>query len=237
MFTGLIETIGTVTEYVKQDSSSSGGNGVSISITDCSPILEDVHLGDSISTNGVCLTVTDFDAAKTYFKVGVAPETLRKTNLGSLSKGSRVNLERAVTSDVRLGGHVVQGHVDTIATIVGKKPDGNAITFTFELRDKEFINYIVHKGFIAIDGTSLTVTSVTDSKAQFSIMLISYSQEKVILAKKEVGDTVNIEVDLTGKLIEKQVELNLKSQIDKQDSALNALITSIVEKKVKQLIK
>ncbi|KAI5967146.1 RIB5 [Candida margitis] len=237
MFTGLIETIGTVAEYVEQDGSSSGGNGVSITITDCSTILEDVHLGDSISTNGVCLTVTDFDAAKTHFKVGVAPETLRKTNLGALSKGSKVNLERAVTSDVRLGGHVVQGHVDTIATIVGKKPDGNAITFTFELRDKEFINYIVHKGFIAIDGTSLTVTSVDDSKAQFSIMLISYSQEKVILAKKEISDTVNIEVDLTGKLIEKQVELNLKSQIDKGDSALNALITSIVEKKVKELIK
>ncbi|CCG24262.1 Rib5 riboflavin synthase [Candida orthopsilosis Co 90-125] len=237
MFTGLVETIGTVAEYVGQDNSSSGGNGVSITITDCSPILEDVHLGDSISTNGVCLTVTDFDAAKTLFKVGVAPETLRKTNLGSLSKDSKVNLERAVTSDVRLGGHVVQGHVDTIATIVGKKPDGNAITFTFELRDKEFINYIVHKGFIAIDGTSLTVTSVDDSKAQFSIMLISYSQEKVILAKKEIGDTVNIEVDLTGKLIEKQVELNLKAQIDKNDSALNALITSIVEKKVKELIK
>lgn len=237
MFTGLIETIGTVAEYVQQDSSSTGGNGVSITITDCSSILGDVHLGDSISTNGVCLTVTEFDDANTHFKVGVAPETLRKTNLGSLSKGSKVNLERAVTSDVRLGGHVVQGHVDTIATIVNKKPDGNAITFTFELRDKEFINYIVHKGFIAIDGTSLTVTSVDDSKAQFSIMLISYSQEKVILAKKEVGDTVNIEVDLTGKLIEKQVELNLKSQIDKQDSALNALITSIVEKKVKELIK
>ncbi|KAG5417848.1 RIB5 [Candida metapsilosis] len=237
MFTGLIETIGTVAEYVQQDSSSTGGNGVSITITDCSSILGDVHLGDSISTNGVCLTVTEFDDAKTHFKVGVAPETLRKTNLGSLSKGSKVNLERAVTSDVRLGGHVVQGHVDTIATIVDKKPDGNAITFTFELRDKEFINYIVHKGFIAIDGTSLTVTAVDDSKAQFSIMLISYSQEKVILAKKEVSDTVNIEVDLTGKLIEKQVELNLKSQIDKQDSALNALITSIVEKKVKELIK
>lgn len=237
MFTGLIETIGTVSEYIKHDTSSSGGSGVSITITDCSEILEDVHLGDSISTNGVCLTVTDFDAAKTFFKVGVAPETLRKSNLGSLEQGSKVNLERAVTSDVRLGGHVVQGHVDTIANIVDRKPDGNAITFTFELRDKEFINYIVHKGFIAIDGTSLTVTNVDDTKAQFSIMLISYSQEKVILSKKDVGDTVNIEVDLTGKLIEKQVELNLKSQIEKGDSALNNLIAALVEKKVKELIK
>ncbi|KAI3403593.2 RIB5 [Candida oxycetoniae] len=239
MFTGLVETIGTVSEYVENDTSSQegSGGGVSIVITDCSSILDDVHLGDSICTNGVCLTVTDFDAAKTYFKVGVAPETLRKTNLGSLSQGSKVNLERAVTSEVRLGGHVVQGHVDTIATITRKEPDGNAITYTFELRDCEFINYIVHKGFIAIDGTSLTVTHVDDTRAQFSIMLISYSQEKVILARKNVGDTVNIEVDLTGKLIEKQVELHLKAQIEKKDSALNNLIASLVEKKVKELVK
>ena len=139
------------------------------------------------------------------FKVGVAPETLRRTNLGDLKHGAPVNLERAVTSEVRLGGHIVQGHVDTIAKIVDKKPDGNAIAYTFELRDKEFINYIVHKGFIAIDGASLTVTNVDPSKVQFSIMLISYSQEKVILAKKEVGDTVNIEVDLTGKFIENKL--------------------------------
>ncbi|KAI5958701.1 RIB5 [Candida pseudojiufengensis] len=231
MFTGLIETIGVVEEY--NDSS----NGVTITITDCSPILEDVHLGDSISTNGVCLTVIDFDELKTKFKVGVAPETLRLTNLGNLNKNSKVNLERAVTSDVRLGGHVVQGHVDTIATIVNKTKDGEAISYTFELRDKNFINYIVHKGFIAIDGTSLTVTNVDDSKGQFSIMLISYSQSKVILSQKNIGDTVNIEVDLTGKLIEKQIEINLKQLMNSEDSILNQLITSIVERKVKELIK
>ena len=136
-----------------------------------------------------------------------------------------------------MGGHIVQGHVDTIAKIVDKKPDGNAIAYTFELRDKEFINYIVHKGFIAIDGASLTVTNVDPSKVQFSIMLISYSQEKVILAKKEVGDTVNIEVDLMGKFIEKQVEINLTGQIENSDSPLNKLISSLVEKKVKEYIK
>ncbi|KAI5956180.1 RIB5 [Candida jiufengensis] len=231
MFTGLIETIGTIENY---DDSK---DGVVITITDCSPILEDVHLGDSISTNGVCLTVIEFDEQRTKFKVGVAPETLRKTNLGNLTTTSNVNLERAVTSDVRLGGHVVQGHVDTIATIVDKKPDGEAISYTFELRDKEFINYIVHKGFIAIDGTSLTITSVDDSKAQFSIMLISYSQSKVILAQKKIGDTVNIEVDLTGKLIEKQIESNLRQQMNNEESQLNKLISSIVERKVKELMK
>ncbi|EMG47925.1 RIB5 Riboflavin synthase [Candida maltosa Xu316] len=237
MFTGLVETIGTVLDYTHHDDSATGGNGVSITIGNCSEILTDAKLGDSISTNGVCLTVTEFNLGRTLFKVGVAPETLRITNLGTLKHGAPVNLERAVTSEVRLGGHIVQGHVDTIATIVSKVPDGNAITYTFELRDKEFINYIVHKGFIAIDGTSLTVTNVEPTKGQFSIMLISYSQEKVILSKKEVGDTVNIEVDLTGKLIEKQIEVNLTSQIENDDSPLNKLITSLVEKKVKEFLK
>ncbi|EGW31154.1 riboflavin synthase [Spathaspora passalidarum NRRL Y-27907] len=236
MFTGLIETIGTVLEYTTLDTSSSGGNGVSLTIGNCSEILTDVHLGDSISTNGVCLTVTEFDEGKTFFKVGIAPETLRRTNLGDLKTGDGVNLERAVTSDVRLGGHVVQGHVDTIATIVGRVPDGNAITFTFKLRDVEFISYIVHKGFIAIDGTSLTITNVDYDKAEFSIMLISYSQEKVILSRKSIGDSVNIEVDLTGKLIEKQIEVNLNNQIKNNDSVLNKLIEKLVEKKVNELL-
>lgn len=232
MFTGLVETIGTVLEYVEVDTSSSGGNGVSITIGDCSEILVDVHLGDSISTNGVCLTVTEFDENKTQFKVGVAPETLRRTDLGDLKQGSKVNLERAVTSEVRLGGHVVQGHVDTIATITKRVPDGNAITFTFKLRDEENINYIVEKGFIAVDGTSLTVTDVNYDTFEFSIMMISYTQSKVVLPLKPVGGTVNIEVDLTGKLLEKQIEINLNSQIKNELSALNKLITSIIEKKL-----
>ncbi|CAK9441503.1 uncharacterized protein LODBEIA_P53710 [Lodderomyces beijingensis] len=233
MFTGLIEKIGTVAECSRHGETGE----VTMKITDCTEILADVHLGDSICTNGVCLTVTDFDAAKTFFRVGVAPETLRKSNLGSLAVGSKANLERAVTSEVRLGGHVVQGHVDTIATIVERNPDGNALAYTFELRDKEFIRYVVHKGFVAVDGTSLTVTNVDDAQGRFSVMLISYSQSKVVMTDKHVGDTVNVEVDLTGKLIEKQVELNLRGQIEKGDSALNQLISALVEKKVRETLK
>lgn len=232
MFTGLVEKIGKVLEYNELDTSSSGGNGVSMVIGDCSEILTDVHLGDSISTNGVCLTVTEFDEQKTYFKVGVAPETLRRSNLGDLKVGSPVNLERAVTSEVRLGGHVVQGHVDTVAFITKRQTDGNAINFTFKLRERENINYIVEKGFIAVDGTSLTVTSVDYDTAEFSIMLVSYSQEKVILAIKELGQTVNIEVDFTGKLIEKQIELTLEGQLKKENSPLVRLIEGIVEKRL-----
>lgn len=237
MFTGLVETIGTVLEYTEIDSSVSGGNGVSIVIGNCSSILGDVHLGDSISTDGVCLTVTEFDEERTKFKVGVAPETLRRTNLGDLKTGSKVNLERAVTSDVRLGGHIVQGHVDTVASIVGRVADGNAITFTFKLRDAEYMNYIVEKGFISVDGTSLTVTAVDYTKNEFSIMMVSYTQTKVVLPLKELGSFVNIEVDLTGKLIEKQIQINLEGQIGNSQSPLHKLIENLIEKKVKELSK
>lgn len=236
MFTGLVETIGTILEYKSLDTSSSGGNGVSITIGECQSILVDVHLGDSISTNGVCLTVTEFDEAKTQFKVGVAPETLRRTNLGDLKTGTKVNLERAVTSDVRLGGHVVQGHVDTVAAITRKVPDGNAITFTFQLRDKQYMSYIVEKGFISVDGTSLTITAVDYATSEFSIMMVSYTQGKVILPLKELGEWVNVEVDLTGKLIEKQIEISLASQMN-ENSALAKLIERIVEKKITERIK
>lgn len=235
MFTGLVETIGTVLEYNLLDSSESGGQGVSAVIGDCLEILADVHLGDSISTNGVCLTVTEFDDAKTQFKVGIAPETLRRSNLGDLKTGSKVNLERAVTSEVRLGGHVVQGHVDTIATITQREPDGNAITFRFQLRDKSNINYIVEKGFIAVDGTSLTVTAVDYSTGEFSIMLVSYSQGKVILPSKVVDDTVNIEVDFTGKLVEKQIELTLEGQLKNEHSPLLLIVNQLIEKKIREL--
>lgn len=235
MFTGLIETIATVLEYKELDNSKTGGNGVSITFGDCASILGDVQLGDSIATNGVCLTVTEFDEARSQYKVGIAPETLRRSDLGVLRAGSKVNLERAVTSDVRMGGHVVQGHVDTVAYIVNRVADGNAITFTFELRDKEYMSYIVEKGFIAVDGTSLTVTAVEYAAGTFSIMMVSYTQTKVVLPLKALKDTVNIEVDLTGKLIEKQIEVNLASQINNEDSALANLISRLIDKKLKQL--
>lgn len=232
MFTGLIEKVGTVVEYKEEDTSSSGGNGVSITIGDCASILTDVHLGDSICTNGVCLTVTEYSKEQAEFKVGIAPETLRRSNLGDLKKGSKVNLERAVNSEVRMGGHVVQGHVDTVASITKKTADGNSIAFTFQLRDKEYMSYIVEKGFIAIDGTSLTVTDVNYDTSEFSIMMVSYTQGKVIMPLKSEGSTVNIEVDVTGKLIEKQIEINLSSQIDNENSALSKLISSLIDKKL-----
>lgn len=176
---------------------------MTITLPDGSTLLQDCHDGDSIAINGCCLTVTSFSA--TAFTIGVAPETLRITNLGDLAVSSSVNLERAVRADTRMGGHFVQGHVDTTAEIVSLTPDGNALTLRFSPREKSLLRYIVYKGFIAIDGTSLTVTKVNDAEGWWEVMLISYTQDKVVVSKKKAGETVNVEVDMMAKYAEKSV--------------------------------
>ncbi|KJZ72623.1 hypothetical protein HIM_07982 [Hirsutella minnesotensis 3608] len=201
MFTGIVEEVGVVSHLDTKD--STGGTTATIAIPAGSALLKDCHDGDSIAINGCCLTVTSFTASS--FQVGIAPETLRITNLGALTEASRVNLERAVRADTRMGGHFVQGHVDTTADILSVTPDGNALVFRFRPRDSEMLRYIVFKGFIAIDGTSLTVTKVDDIEGWWEIMLISYSQERVVLADKKQGDSVNIEVDMMAKYAEKSL--------------------------------
>lgn len=235
MFTGIVECMGTVAEYTTHDTSLSGGNGVSLTIKDASSILGDCHLGDSIAVNGTCLTVTEFDTDT--FKVGISQETLKRTNLGALREGSKVNLERAISGDVRFGGHMVQGHVDTIAQIVDQSRESNSTIYTFKLRDEKFINYIVHKGFICIDGTSLTVINVDYELKTFQIMMVAYTQSKVIMPLKSKGDWVNIEVDVTGKLIAKQVELIINNQLsnDQVQTPLKAYIDRVIESKMKNL--
>ncbi|VZI01387.1 unnamed protein product [Fusarium fujikuroi] len=181
MFTGIVEEVGVVSNLNTND--STGGTSLTISIPSGSKLLSDCHDGDSISVNGVCLTVTSFTPEA--FTIGVAPETLRITNLGDLKEGSNVNLERAVRADTRMGGHFVQGHVDTTAKILSVEKDGNALTFRFQPARKDMLRYIVYKGFIAIDGTSLTVTKVNDDEAWWEVMLIAYTQERVVVAQKK----------------------------------------------------
>ncbi|CCF59323.1 hypothetical protein KAFR_0G02910 [Kazachstania africana CBS 2517] len=231
MFTGIVEAIGTVKEYKPYDDSESGGQGVSITITDASKILNDCHIGDSIAINGICLTVTEF--SEDVFKVGISPETIKRTNVSSWINNSKVNLERAVSQDVRFGGHYVQGHVDTVATIVSKENEGNSIIFGFKLRDSQYNKYIVEKGFICIDGTSLTITNV-DKDDIFYISMIKHTQQNVIMPLKAIGGEVNIEVDLTGKIIEKQILLTLENQIENENSALNKVISKIVDERIKK---
>ena len=164
--------------------------------------LEQASLGCSIAVNGVCLTVTEFDDKS--FKVGLAPETLRKTNLQSLSTGDPVNLERALPADGRNSGHFVQGHVDDVGVITEMVPDGDSLSITVK-PPARLLPYIVPKGFIAIDGTSLTVVDVDQSAGTFSFMLIEFTQQKVIIPKKKVGDQVNLEVDVISKYVEQSL--------------------------------
>ncbi|KAH6616749.1 hypothetical protein C7974DRAFT_402379 [Boeremia exigua] len=234
MFTGLVETIGTVAALEQLDQTASGGGGTSLTISDCEDILGDCHLGDSISVNGTCLTVTEFD--KTSFKIGCAPETLRRTNLGALKQGSKVNLERAVSAHTRMGGHFVQGHVDTIATIQSVTPDGNALTFRFKPRDPAVLRYIVEKGYVTIDGASLTVTKVEDGPEGFwEVMLIAYTQEKVVTASKKVGEDVNVEVDQVGKYVEKSVAGYFEDGAKGEFAILEKMVSKLVDERLKAL--
>ncbi|KAL4946848.1 hypothetical protein BDV06DRAFT_181653 [Aspergillus oleicola] len=233
MFTGLVETIGTVSSLEPLDTTASGGGGTSLTITDCEDILTDVQLGDSISVNGACLTVTAFPETKTWFKVGVAPETLRRTNLGSLTETSTVNLERAVKGETRMGGHIVQGHVDTIACIISRNPDENSLVLRLQPRDKAILRYIVEKGFITLDGASLTITKVDDEAGWFEIMLIAYTQEKIVTAAKKEGDFVNVEIDVVAKYVEKGVEAYFAGGAS-AGGMLEKMVSRIVDEKLRK---
>ncbi|RMZ31975.1 hypothetical protein D0859_03919 [Hortaea werneckii] len=233
MFTGIVESIGIVSRLVQHDESSSGGGGTSLTISNCADVLVDANLGDSISINGTCLTVTEF--SKDEFKVGVSPETLRRTNLGSLKEGSGVNLERAVSASTRMGGHFVQGHVDTIAVIAETRQDGNAITFRLQPRDKSVLRYIVEKGYVTLDGASLTVTAVDDEQGWWEIMMIAYTQEKVVMGNKKKGDDVNVEVDMVGKYVEKSVAAYFEGGNSSGGAMLEKMVGRLVEEKLKSV--
>lgn len=165
-------------------------------------VLEGVHLGDSIAVNGTCLTVTAFDHELSEFTVGLAPETLRKTSLVELVPGSPVNLERAVQPISRMGGHFVQGHVDGTGEIISMEPEEDSLWIKVRTSE-DLLKYIVPKGFIAVDGTSLTVVDVFDEEKAFNFMLVAYTQNSVVIPLKKVGDLVNLEVDILGKYVQR----------------------------------
>ena len=212
-------------------SDATGGTSLTIALPTTSPLLSDCHLGDSIAINGVCLTVTTFTPSPPQFTVGIAPETLRLTNLGSLTTNSRVNLERAVRADTRMGGHFVQGHVDSTATIIARTPDGNAVTLRFSPTNRDVLRYVVYKGFIALDGASLTVTKVDDVEGWWEVMLIAYTQERIVTAAKEVGETVNVEVDMTAKYVEKSIQGYLAG-LEESGAGGSSLLQKMVERAV-----
>jgi riboflavin synthase len=162
--------------------------------------LDGTSIGDSIAVDGVCLTVTRFEGL--LFEVGLAPETLSRTTLGSFEVGDMVNLERSLTPASRMGGHFVQGHIDGTGTISSREPDADSVRLEIAF-DPALMRYVVNKGFIAIDGISLTVIDALEDR--FTLMLIAHTLQHVTLGNKEVGDKVNIEVDILAKYVEKVV--------------------------------
>lgn len=189
MFTGIIEEIGLVGNVQRT------GDSFVLTI-EAKKILEDVHLGDSIAVNGVCLTVTSF--SRHQFTVDVMPETVKASSLRSLKRGSKVNLERAMAAGGRFGGHFVSGHIDGTGVIKLKKPLENAIYYEIEA-DPELLKYIIKRGSIAVDGTSLTVFDVTNDS--FTLSLIPHTRSESILGNKETGEIVNLECDMIGKYV------------------------------------
>jgi riboflavin synthase len=189
MFTGIIEELGVVANLKR--------SGESFVLTiDAKKILKDVHLGDSISVNGVCLTVTSFTGSQ--FTVDVMPETVKASSLQALKRGTKVNLERAMAAGGRFGGHFVSGHIDGTGVIKSKKQVENAVYYEIEA-SPEILRYVIERGSIAVDGTSLTVFGVTDET--FTLSLIPHTLSESIIGLKESGDIVNLECDMIGKYV------------------------------------
>ncbi|MBE5918314.1 MAG: riboflavin synthase [Pseudobutyrivibrio ruminis] len=191
MFTGIVEELGTIKRIVR------GSSHQQISIN-CKKIIEDIHLGDSIAVNGVCLTVVEF--TDNGFSADVMNETFMRSSLGTLKPGSYVDLERAMAADGRFGGHIVSGHIDGNGVIKSIRLDGNAVWFEIRAEEK-ILEGIVEKGSITIDGISLTVAAV--GRDSFNVSIIPHTLKETVLGHKKNGDIVNIENDVVGKYIKK----------------------------------
>ncbi|KGE17876.1 riboflavin synthase [Paenibacillus wynnii] len=191
MFTGLIEEVGVLRGV------STGGEVMVLKIA-ASVIMGDLKIGDSVSVNGVCLTATTL--GDHYFTVDVMPQTYRNTNLKELRTGSKMNLERAMASGGRFGGHIVQGHADGTGVIKSVRRDQNAVVFEVSPDHKSLFKYIIPKGSITIDGISLTV--VNTSASSFSVSIIPHTLGETVLEHKRGGDSVNIECDVLGKYVD-----------------------------------
>lgn len=191
IFTGIIEELGTINQIER------GSNSSKINVK-ANLVLEGTKIGDSIAINGVCLTVTTFSS--NHFTADVMAETLAKTNLNKLSNGHRVNLERAVRLGDRMGGHLVQGHIDGVGTIVEQNKMDIATLFRIKA-DEDVLAYVVKKGSIAIDGISLTVINMLADS--FTVSLIPHTAAMTTLGFKKPGDTVNLETDIIGRYVER----------------------------------
>ncbi len=192
MFTGIIEAIGSVSQI--QDK----GGDIRLKLDTGKLDLTDVALGDSIAVNGVCLTVIEMTSGS--FSADVSAETLRLTSLGKLGSGSPVNLEKALTLQTRLGGHMVSGHVDALGKILERRDDARSIWFRVEA-PVNLAKYIVHKGSITVDGTSLTVNAVNGN--EFDLNIVPHTAQETIMSGYQRGTEINLEVDIIGRYLER----------------------------------
>ncbi|MDR3596252.1 riboflavin synthase [Clostridium sp.] len=215
MFTGIIEEVGILQEF-------NLGNGFGVMEIKCSNVLEETKIGDSIATNGVCLTVKEKSSHS--FKAEVMGETLAKSNLGSLKSGDKLNLERALRLSDRLGGHIVSGHIDGVGKLISIKEENDGTWFTISA-PKDVLKYIIYKGSIGIDGISLTVAYVDEEV--FKVSVIPHTLENTILPYKKVNSVVNLECDLVGKYIEKLFGgKNTNEEVEKRDITMEFLKNS-----------
>ena len=193
MFTGLVEDVGRVVSLETGDMFRLG--------VSASRVLEDTRIGDSVSVNGVCLTVNEVDGETLVFQA--MPETLRRTSLGDLAEGSPVNLERAMSPQSRFGGHIVQGHVDGVGEVLGVRPEGDAAIWEFTAPEG-VLRYTVEKGSVCVDGISFTVVSVREDS--FTVSILPQTRANTNLQELGAGDRVNLEADVIGKYVERLLQ-------------------------------
>jgi len=193
MFTGIVTTTGRI------DALTPSPEGIRIAIT-AGWKSPDYSLGESIALDGACMTVVSFEGSR--FEVEVSSESLACTTLGNLGVGSRVNLERALALGDRLGGHMVSGHIDGVGRLLSFEPSGDCLRYRFEL-PASLLRYVVPKGSLCVDGISLTVNAVDDAEGSVEMMIIPHTQQETSLGGKQPGDSVNIEVDMLGKYVER----------------------------------
>lgn len=209
MFTGIIEEIGIISNIRRSNESF-------VLTIEAKKILADVHLGDSIAVNGVCLTVTSFTGNQ--FTVDVMPDTVNATSLSTIKQGSKVNLERAMAAGGRFGGHFLSGHVDGTGIIKSKQSMHNAVYYEIAA-EPEQLKYVIFKGSIAVDGTSLTVFDVKEDS--FKLSLIPHTLKETVLGMKGPGDIVNLECDMIGKYVAHFLK-NLTDSPSKSSSGITA---------------
>jgi len=249
VFSGIVESMGTVVSLERREDlvlwDGSVSPGVELTVADALAV-QGAEVGCSIAVNGTCLTVKSFDAGS--FVVGLAPETLRRTNLGALAPGHRVNLERSLAAGARNSGHSVQGHVDGTGLVAATWREGDSLWFRVRCA-RELLRYIVPKGYVAIDGTSLTVCEVVEKDddggggeaaegekggaGTFTFMLIEFTQKKVVVAQRAVGERVNIEVDVIGKLVERSAAAALAEALREsreREARLEAAVAALTKR-------